>query len=280
LIVIGLLLVAIIASKALLAALGVLNGIPLVKPTFQLVGLGYTAWFVSRYLIWAANRQALVEATQSLKEQVIGKAEAQQLLLPSTQESTLNDLTKDSAQSVITSRDVPTERLYENGKASLIDPELEQQFELLIGTIRTIRNLRAEADVKPGVKVSAILQSRSSSERQILEAGQSYIQDLAKVETLTITPALEGELKTTMAGVVGTVQVLMPLAGVVDVDALRAKLEKDLGKVEAEIKSLSGRLANQNFVSKAPADVVQGAKDALAEAEKQAEILRDRLNRL
>jgi valyl-tRNA synthetase len=83
-----------------------------------------------------------------------------------------------------------------------------------------------------------------------------------------------------MAGVVGTVQVLMPLAGVVDVDALRAKLEKDLGKVEAEIKSLSGRLANQNFVSKAPADVVQGAKDALAEAEKQAEILRDRLNRL
>ncbi|HEY9740880.1 MAG TPA: valine--tRNA ligase [Coleofasciculaceae cyanobacterium] len=280
LIVIGLLLVAIIAIKAVLAAFGVLNGIPLVKPTFQLVGLGYTVWFVSRYLIWAANRQELVEATQSLKEQVIGKAEAQQLLLPSTQESTLNDLTKDSAQSVITSRDVPSERLYENGKASLIDPELEQQFELLIGTIRTIRNLRAEADVKPGVKVSAILQSGSSSERQILEAGQSYIQDLAKVETLTITPALEGELKTTMAGVVGTVQVLMPLAGVVDVDALRAKLEKDLGKVEAEIKSLSGRLANQNFVSKAPADVVQGAKDALAEAEKQAEILRDRLNRL
>jgi valyl-tRNA synthetase len=66
----------------------------------------------------------------------------------------------------------------------------------------------------------------------------------------------------------------------VDVDALRAKLEKDLGKVEAEANSLSGRLANQNFVSKAPEEVVQGAQAALAEAQKQAEILRDRLNRL
>jgi valyl-tRNA synthetase len=128
--------------------------------------------------------------------------------------------------------------------------------------------------------VAVILQSERDEERQILEAGRSYIQDLAEVETLTITPALSEELKTTMAGVIGTVQVLMLLAGVVDVEALSAKLEKDLGKVEAEIKSLSGRLANQNFVSKAPEEVVQSAKDALAEAEKQAEILRDRLNRL
>jgi valyl-tRNA synthetase len=163
---------------------------------------------------------------------------------------------------------------------TLINPELEQQFELLIGTIRTIRNLRAEADIKPGVKASVILQSDSPEERQILESGQSYIKDLAKVETLTITPAVEQDLKATMAGVVGTVQILLPLTGVVDLEALRAKLEKDLGKVEAEAKSLSGRLANENFVNKAPEDIVRGAKEALAEAQKQAEILRDRLSRL
>ncbi|MGC1308256.1 MAG: valine--tRNA ligase [Phormidesmis sp.] len=79
------------------------------------------------------------------------------------------------------------------------------------------------------------------------------------------------------AGVTGTVQVLIPLTGVVDVDALRAKLEKDLGKAEGEIKSIGGRLSNQGFVNKAPAEVVQGAKDTLAEAEKQAELVRERL---
>ncbi len=166
---------------------------------------------------------------------------------------------------------------YPEADTTRINPDLEQQFELLIGTIRTIRNLRAEADIKPGVKVTVILQTESDLERQILTTGQSYIQDLAKVESLTITAALDTEIESTIAGVVGTVQVLIPLAGVVDVEALRAKLEKDLSKVEAEIKSLSGRLSNPGFVNKAPSAVVKGARDTLEAAEKQAEILRERL---
>ncbi|MBD1898281.1 valine--tRNA ligase [Coleofasciculus sp. FACHB-129] len=255
---------------------------------------------------------------------------------------------------------------YPKSDPALINPDLEQQFELLIGTIRTIRNLRAEADIKPGVKVSAILQTESDRERHILLAGKSYIQDLAKVEELTIPGTAEtqqppssaetpnqavsanekGNFKISpiflpfllllpllflvgtgviavatvakqilgtrvseakqvgatnppstvsppepastaqadtpqaIAGVVGTVQVSIPLAGVVDVDALRAKLEKNLNKVEAEAKALSGRLSNAKFVDKAPADVVKGARDALAEAETQAEMLRERLAQL
>jgi valyl-tRNA synthetase len=82
------------------------------------------------------------------------------------------------------------------------------------------------------------------------------------------------------ASVVGTVQVLVPLTGLVDVAALGAKLEKDLSKVEAEIESLSTRLSNPNFVDKAKPEVVEAARMTLAEAQKQAEILRDRLRRL
>jgi valyl-tRNA synthetase len=93
----------------------------------------------------------------------------------------------------------------------------------------------------------------------------------------SVTPPEPAESRKLFAGVTGTVQVLIPLTGIVDVDALRAKVEKDLGKVEAEIKSLSGRLGNPGFVDKAPADVVQGARDALAEAEAQAAILKSRL---
>ncbi|MGH8001877.1 MAG: hypothetical protein ACREPR_21220, partial [Brasilonema sp.] len=79
---------------------------------------------------------------------------------------------------------------------------------------------------------------------------------------------------------VGTVQVLLPLAGVVDIDVLQAKVQKRLSKVEGEIKALSNRLNNANFVEQAPPEVVEGARNTLAEAEKQAEILRDRLRRL
>ncbi|MEH2127554.1 valine--tRNA ligase [Nostoc sp.] len=255
-------------------------------------------------------------------------------------------------------------QIYPQIDANLINPALEEQFELLIATIRTIRNLRAEADIKPGVKVTANLQTESEKEREILTAGQDYIKDLAKVETLTITDKQENQtvaakkpqrgLKTigliivaiifgrvglaagnaiddtpiigtffelvgfsytawfasqnlltaqarrrlwsqffpqreleqpqepenAIAGVIGTIQVLIPLSGVVDIEAVRAKLEKSLSKAEAEVQSLSTRLNNPSFVDRARADVVQGAREALAEAQKQAEILRDRLKGL
>ena len=255
-------------------------------------------------------------------------------------------------------------QIYPQVDTNLIDAVLEEQFELLIGTIRTIRNLRAEADIKPGVKVTANLQTESQKEREILTAGQDYIKDLAKVETLTITDKQKSEtvaakkpqrgLKTigliivaiifgrlslavgyaiddtpivgtffeivgfgytawfvsqnlltaqarqklwrgffsqreleqpqesenAIAGVIGTIQVLIPLSGVVDIEAVRAKLEKSLSKAEAEVQSLSARLNNPSFVDRARTDVVQGARDALAEAQKQAEILRDRLQAL
>lgn len=174
---------------------------------------------------------------------------------------------------------------YPEADQSLINPELEQQFELLFGTIRTIRNLRADTDIKPGVKVTAILQSDSAKEREIISNGAIYIKDLARVENLTITASLDAEPPLNpplgkggaIAGVIGTVQVLIPLAGVVDLVALRGKLEKKLAKIEGEIKHTSARLTNQKFVEKADPQVVQVARDALAEAEKQAEILRDRL---
>ncbi len=166
---------------------------------------------------------------------------------------------------------------YPEAETSLINAELEQQFELLFGTIRTIRNLRADTDIKPGVKVMAILQSESEKEREILSGGAIYIKDLARVENLTIAASLDADLGQTIAGVVGTVQVLIPLAGVVDLDALRVKLEKKLTKIQGEIKHTAARLTNQKFVEKADPQVVQVARDGLAEAEKQAEILRDRL---
>jgi valyl-tRNA synthetase len=169
---------------------------------------------------------------------------------------------------------------YPEVKVDWLDPALEQTFELLTATIRTIRNLRAEADIKPGVKTQVFLQSESDREREVLTAGQAYLQGLGKIEHLTITAALTEAVEPAIAGVVGTIQVLIPLAGVVDVQALRAKLEKDLGKVNAEIESLTARLRKPSFVDKAPTTIVQGARDALAEAQTQAGILQARLAQL
>jgi valyl-tRNA synthetase len=161
-----------------------------------------------------------------------------------------------------------------------INLSLEQSFTLIFETIRTVRNLRAEADIKPGIKVPVIFQSESETERITLESGQVYLQDLAKIESLTITEELAQESRQCIAGVVGTIQVLIPLSGLVDLANLQAKLAKNLGKIENEAKSLESRLNNPGFVNKAPEAVIEGARAALAESQKQAEILRERLQRL
>lgn len=162
-----------------------------------------------------------------------------------------------------------------------INEELEEQFKLIIGTIRTIRNLRAEAEIKPSLKVKVILQSDSDRERSLLEAGQSYILDLARVEDLAILATVdESVTEEAIAGVVGTVQAIVSLVGVVDIVQLVAKLERSLKKLEVAIASSQGRLNNEGYVKKAPPDVVATASAELEESLKQQEILKARLAQL
>ena len=80
-----------------------------------------------------------------------------------------------------------------------------------------------------------------------------------------------------LAGVSGELQVLLPIDGLVDLDALKGRLSKDLSKAEKEIAGLQKRLDNPNFADKAPAAVVAECRANLAEAETQAQLSRKRL---
>jgi valyl-tRNA synthetase len=162
-----------------------------------------------------------------------------------------------------------------------IHEELEEQFQLILGTIRTIRNLRAEAEIKPSLKVKAILQSDRDRERDLLEAGQSYILDLGRVEELKIVDKVdESATEEAIAGVVNTVQVIISLVGVVDIAQLVAKLERTLKKLEGAIASSQARLNNEGYIKKAPPDLVATARAELEESLKQQNILQARLAQL
>ena len=97
---------------------------------------------------------------------------------------------------------------------------------------------------------------------------------------MNITSNVDNTVGQTISGVIGTVQVLIPLSGVVDIEALSARLNKKLEKLEKEVGSTKKRLSKPGFVNKADTKFVEETRHNLAEAEKQAEILRDRLNQL
>ncbi len=244
---------------------------------YEFIWGDFCDWYIElvKSRLWKDNNSSTRPIAQQTIAYVLeGTLKLLHPFMPHITEEIWQTLTQANSDRVLALQSYP--EVAEN----LISPQLEQNFELLFGIIRTIRNLRVEAGIKPGAKATIILQTESDAEIAILQATQTYIQDLIKVEQLNIVKTLAEEPGQVIAGVFGTVQILIPLTGIVDIKALRSKLEKNLAKVEGDIKSLTGRLNNPGFVKKAPAEVIQGAKDSLAEAQKQAEILRDRLQRL
>ncbi|MEN9218422.1 MAG: valine--tRNA ligase [Gloeomargarita sp. DG_2_bins_126] len=168
---------------------------------------------------------------------------------------------------------------YPQAQAEPIDLDLETDFNLVIQIIRTIRHLRAIAEIKPAMAVPIVLQTPSPREAALIEAGEPYIRDLARVQTLTWGKEITAQ-RQTLVGITGTVQVLLPLVGLVDVATLRAKIERDIQKIQAQATGLSARLNNANFLAKAPPDVVQTHQAQLAELTQQMELLQARLQQL
>jgi valyl-tRNA synthetase len=164
--------------------------------------------------------------------------------------------------------------------AGALDDQLEASFAELIEAIRVVRNLRAVAGLKPAQPAPVGFSTSRPALAQLLSDASADITALTRAESVKVfdpTAAAIAAPTRALAGVCGELQVLLPIEGLVDLDALRARLEKDIAKAEKEIKGLAGRLANPNFADKAPAEVVAECKANLAEAEVQAELARKRL---
>jgi valyl-tRNA synthetase len=164
--------------------------------------------------------------------------------------------------------------------AGALDDVLEASFAELIEAIRVVRNLRAVAGLKPAQPAPVQFVTGRSELAQLLQAATADITALTRAESVAVLDPASAGGQRALAGVSGELQVLLPIEGLVDLEALRGRLEKDLAKAEKEIAGLAGRLANPNFADKAPAAVVAECRANLADAEAQAELARQRLAEL
>ncbi len=161
-----------------------------------------------------------------------------------------------------------------------LDDALEASFAELIEAIRVVRNLRAVAGLKPSQSAPVQFVTGRQELAGLLQQATADISALTRAERVEVLDpaAAAGRAGTRcLAGVCGELQVLLPIEGLVDLDALSGRLQKDLAKAEKEIAALSGRLANPNFAGKAPPEVVAECQASLAEAEAQAALARRRL---
>ena len=151
----------------------------------------------------------------------------------------------------------------------------QARFEQCKEIVAVIRNLRNELGVPPGKRGGAVLRV-PADEVATLQTDAERIALLAKLETVEVVhggddPAPAG------VGVAGGVEIFLPMVGLVDLEKERARLGKELAKIESWIEGCQAKLDNAKFVDNAPAAVVDKQRELLAENEAKAVKLRQRL---
>ncbi len=149
-------------------------------------------------------------------------------------------------------------------------------FEAVMEITTVLRNLRSELGVPPGKRGAAVLRVPAAERQAPLAAHAERIALLAKLETVEVVHG-GADPQPAGAGLAGDVEVFLPMAGLVDLDKERERLQKDVDKLEGWIKGCRAKLANEKFVQNAPEDVVQKQKDLLAENEAKVATLRERM---
>lgn len=149
---------------------------------------------------------------------------------------------------------------------SRIDEAAEGDIEWVKELMLGVRQIRGEMKISMAKRIDVILANASEQDRRRLAANEPLLAKLAKLESIRVLEAGE-EAPLAATALVGEMEVLVPMAGLIDKDAELARLDKELQRLEGEVKRVGGKLANEGFVAKAPAEVLEKERAKLAEAE-------------
>jgi len=132
--------------------------------------------------------------------------------------------------------------------------------------IIAIRNIRGEMDISPSKELPVLLKNVNDNDQRRLDENEQFLSSLAKLESITVL-ADDEQGPASASAIVGDLSVLIPMAGLIDKEAELARLDKAIEKLEKEAGRVRGKLGNENFVSKAPAAVIEKEQAKLADAE-------------
>ncbi|SFU00395.1 valine--tRNA ligase [Halomonas saccharevitans] len=155
---------------------------------------------------------------------------------------------------------------------TLVDERATRDIEWLKGVIVAVRNIRAEMNIAPGKPLEALLTKGGPEDAERLAANRLFLSKLAKLERVEwLDDPAKAPLSATQ--LVGEMEVLVPMADLIDKDAELARLAKEIDKQEKLIGGIEKKLGNESFVAKAPAAVVEKERAKLADFEAARRLL-------
>jgi len=136
-----------------------------------------------------------------------------------------------------------------------IDEAAEQAMEIVQETVVAIRNIRGEMNVPPSKRADAVIRPSSADVLEVLEQNRGYLMDLGKVRELSVGSGLE-KPRASASGLARDAEIFVPLEGLIDLDAERARLTKEKDRLSKLLSNLERKLGNTSFLTKAPEEVV------------------------
>ncbi|WP_136681388.1 valine--tRNA ligase [Neptunomonas sp. XY-337] len=149
---------------------------------------------------------------------------------------------------------------------SKIDTAAEADIEWLKGVITGVRNIRGEMGISPAKELDVLFQNGNAQDQARLEANRTFLSKLASLASITWLEAGD-EAPMSATQLVGDMQVLVPMAGLIDKGAELARLKKEMDKLQKEIGRVEGKLGNEKFVANAPEAVITKEKEKLETAQ-------------
>ncbi|GAX90491.1 valine--tRNA ligase [Effusibacillus lacus] len=148
---------------------------------------------------------------------------------------------------------------YPKHEERFVNPQAAREMELLMDMIRAVRNIRAEMNVPPSRPVTLIVKPANGEAESLIRRGEAYIRRFCNPESLTIDQNVSTPEKSVTAVVTGA-ELFLPLAGLIDIEAEIARLEKELKNLDAEVERVEKKLSNPGFVAKAPTEVIDAER--------------------
>jgi valyl-tRNA synthetase len=158
-----------------------------------------------------------------------------------------------------------------------VDSEAGEEVNWTIRLIEGVRSVRAEMNVPAGSKIEMRVNGANPESKRRLAAHQGTIATLARIDEFKLDagiPAGSAQI------VLDEATIVLPLAGVIDVDQEQARLAREGDKMDSEIGKIQKKLANKQFVAKAPGHVIEAQRERLVEAEARRAKLAEALERL
>ncbi|MDZ4194803.1 MAG: valine--tRNA ligase [Pseudomonas sp.] len=149
---------------------------------------------------------------------------------------------------------------------SRIDAAAEGDIEWVKQLMLGVRQIRGEMKISMAKRIDIIVANASAEDLRRLADFEPLLSKLAKLDSVRVLAAGE-EAPMSATTLVGEMEVLVPMAGLIDKDAELARLDKEIGRLQGEVQRVGGKLANEGFVAKAPAEVLEKERAKLAEAE-------------